>query len=174
MLEKLLTNALQYTGYLVELGLFLYILVRGQWRRVTAPWLYVGALLLVDGIARPSVLYSYGATSREYAYFYWLTDVLLGLAVFGLTCALFRRTAQSEIKLWRHLRLLLSFVLVLVVGISAFSISRNLNNLFTAFIVEFQQNLYFTCLVLITLLYLLVQRVRNEDQELNLLVAGLG
>jgi len=40
--------------------------------------------------------------------------------------------------------------------------------------VEFEQNLYFTCLVLNTLLYLLLQQTHSADEELGLLVCGLG
>jgi hypothetical protein len=174
MLERLLGYGLQYSGYALELALFLYLLIGGKWRRLAGPWLYVGCVLLLDGIGRPYVLYRYGLASHEYAYFFWLSDVLLGLAAFGVTCALFRRACAREAKMWQHLRLLLGTVFALVLGISALSLSQNLPQIFTGFIVEFQQNLYFTCLVLNTLLYLLVQRVRPEDEELNLLVAGLG
>src|SRR5207245_9709902 len=42
------------------------------------------------------------------------------------------------------------------------------------FMTEFQQNLYFACLVLNTLLYLLRQRRQSEDEELAMTVCGLG
>jgi hypothetical protein len=42
------------------------------------------------------------------------------------------------------------------------------------FIVEFSQNLYFTCLVLNTLLYVMLQQLAIDDDELGLLVCGMG
>jgi hypothetical protein len=76
--------------------------------------------------------------------------------------------------MWRLVRLLLVFVFLLVVSISGLSISRNQNDLFTYFTVEFNQNLYFTCLVLNTLLYLLLQQIESSDEQLGLLVCGVG
>jgi len=55
-----------------------------------------------------------------------------------------------------------------------FSISRNYSNIFGHFIVDLQKNLYFTCLVLNTLLYILMQKFETADDELNMLVCGLG
>ena len=42
------------------------------------------------------------------------------------------------------------------------------------FIIEFSQNLYFTCLVLNTLLYVMLQQLAVDDDELGLLVCGMG
>ena len=44
----------------------------------------------------------------------------------------------------------------------------------THFMDDFQQNLYFSCLVLNTLLYIKMQSMRTRDQELVLLVCGMG
>lgn len=174
MVDKLIGYGLQYAGYSLELGLFAFLIGRGRWKRLGGVTLYLTCLLAVDGVGRSYVLYRYGLASREYAYFFWLTDVLLTLAAFLLVCAFFRRACVQEEKMWRFLRLLLTFVFILVLGISSFSISRNYNQLFTRFIVEFQQNLYFTCLVLNTLLYILMQQIETEDDELALLVCGMG
>ena len=77
--------------------------------------------------------------------------------------------------MWRFVRLLLVFVFVLVVGISGLFFSHNYSDLFTLFfVVEFNQNLYFTCLVLNTLLYLLLQQIDSADDQLGLLVCGVG
>jgi energy-converting hydrogenase Eha subunit E len=120
------------------------------------------------------VLYRFGYSSHQYAYFFWLTDVLLALGAFLLVCAFFRRACLDESNMWRLVRLLLLLVFILVLGISLIFLSRNYNHLFTLFIYEFSQNLYFTCLVLNTLLYLLIQQVKSGDEELGLLVCGVG
>lgn len=165
---------LQLAGYLFEVGLLGFVFLRRRQRSLLPISIYLSVLLAIDGIGRPYVLYSYGFSSRQYAYFFWLTDVLLTLAGFLLLCSFFRRACLHEEKMWRFLRLLLAFVFILVLGISSLSLAQNYSNLFGIFIVEFQQNLYFTCLVLTTLLFLLIQRLQSADDELTLLVVGMG
>ena len=76
--------------------------------------------------------------------------------------------------MWRHIRLLLTLVLILVAGVSWFSLTQHYQQLFPRFIIEFEQNLYFTCLVLNTLLFILIRKLELADGELTLLVGGLG
>ena len=76
--------------------------------------------------------------------------------------------------MWQYLRLGLPAVFVLVGGYTAFSLAGHYDNLFTWFLVEFEQNLYFTCLVLNTMLYLLMRQLESTDEELDLLVCGVG
>lgn len=174
MAERLLGYLVQYGGYLLEVTLLGYVLVRHQSKRLMSVCLYLGLLLAADGVGRPYVLFRYGLKSYEYAYFYWLTDVMLALGAFLLVCALFRRACREEEKMWRFLRPMLVMTFLLVLGISLFSLSTHLDKLFTRFITEFEQNLYFTCLVLNTLLYILIQQIQSADDELSLLVTGLG
>lgn len=164
----------QFAGYLLQAGLVVFVLLRRRVRRLVPIVAYLALLLAIDAVSRPYVLYRYGFNSSQYAYFFWLTDVLLALAAFLLLCAFFRRACRQEPKLWHFLRLMLSFVFVLVLGTSILSLSRNYTNLFGRFIVEFQQNLYFTCLVLTTLLFLLIQWLQTADEELTSLVIGMG
>ena len=77
-------------------------------------------------------------------------------------------------KWWAIMRLMLVFVFILVVAISALALTRNYTQLYTGFIVEFSQNLYFSCLVLNTLLYVMIQQLAIDDDELGLLVCGMG
>jgi hypothetical protein len=168
------TLVLQFAGYLLEAALVMFVLVRRREPRLVPVCIYLSLLLAIDGMSRPCVLYRYGFSSPQYAYFFWLTDVLLVLAAFLLLCSFFRRACLHEEKMWGFLRLLLAFVFILVLGISSVSLAQNYSNLFGIFIVEFQQNLYFTCLVLTTLLFLLIQRLQSADDELTLLVVGMG
>jgi len=177
MAESLIQNALPYAAYLLEAAVLALLLLSGRWRRLFSVFLYLLLFFAADAIGRPYVLHSYGVTSRTYGYFYWLTDALLALAAFLLVCAFFRRACSTEEKTWRFLRLVLVSVFILVVGISLLTLSRNYTHLWTfgsMFIVEFGQNLYFTCLVLNTLLYILMQQNQTADEELGLLVCGIG
>ena len=175
MLGSFLHSALYYLVQGMVLGLFLFLFYKGNWKRLASVSAYLLALLLIDGVGRGYVLHYFGLNSIEYFYSYWLTDVALTLGAFLLVCTFFHRAcAIQEEKMWRFIRLFLVFVFVLVLGISAFSLSRNYGNLFSKFMFEFQQNLYFTCLVLNTLLYILMQQIETADDELGMLVCGMG
>jgi hypothetical protein len=176
MSEQVLILGLQYAGYVLEVVLFVLLARSGRLRRLKGLCLYVTALFLIDGIARPIALHCWGleSPSHRYFYFYWLTDIVLALGQFLLICAFFRRACAREEKMWRFARLMLVFALVLVGAISALFLTRNYSQLFTSFIIEFSQNLYFTCLVLNTLLFVMIQQFSIEDEELGLLVCGIG
>jgi hypothetical protein len=174
MSDQILIHGLQYGIYILEGVVCVLFASRGRWRQLKGLCLYVTLLFCLDGVARPAVLNYFGRASVQYAYFYWLTDVVLATGAFLLICSFFRRACTREQKLWRVVRLLLVFVFVLVVAISALALTRHYSQLYTAFIVEFSQNLYFSCLVLNTLLYLMIQQLAIDDDELGLLVCGMG
>ena len=116
----------------------------------------------------------YGFTSPQYFYFFYVTDAVLALSAFLLVCSFFRRAFVERLEMWQSLRLVLVSVFIIVVGISCVSLKMNYTNLFSRFTTEFEQNLYFTCLVLNTALYILIQHVQVADDELELLVCGMG
>jgi hypothetical protein len=172
--DQLLIHGLQYGIYILEVVVCALLASQQRWRKLKALCLYVTLLFGLDGVARPAVLNFFGQRSVQYAYFYWVTDVVLALGAFLLTCSFFRRACVREEKLWHFIRLLLVFTFLLVGAISALTLSRNYSQLFTGFIVEFSQNLYFSCLILNTLLYVMIQQLAIEDDELGLLVCGMG
>jgi hypothetical protein len=174
MNEQLILRGLQYGTYVLEVYVFLLLARRGRWARLKGLCLYVCALFVVDGVARPSICYQFGYFSRQYYSFYWVTDVVLALGAFLLICAFFRRACAREEKMWKFTRLVLVFAFLLVVVISALFLARNYSDLFSRFITEFSQNLYFACLVLNTLLYLMIQQLVIDDDELGMLVCGIG
>lgn len=164
---------LQDSGILIEAALVLYVAWSSQWKRQGAVALYLCTMLGAQ-LTRACVLHLYGLTSRRYYYTYWSTDFLLVLSAFLAVSLFFRRACVHEEKMWRFVRLLLLFVFVLVAAFSGVSLSHNRNDFFTYFIVEFNQNLYFTCLVLNTLLYFLLHYINSTDEQLGLLVCGVG
>jgi hypothetical protein len=172
--DKLLVYGLEYAGFGMEAFICFLLARQGRWRRLKGLYLYMAGLLLLDGVGRCAVLNYFGQTSAQYAYFYWLSDFLLAMGAFLLTCGFFRRASLQEDRLWRIVRLVLVFVFILVLGISSLSLTRNYSHLFSGFIVEFSQNLYFSCLILNTLLYVMIQQLAIEDDELGLLVCGMG
>ena len=165
--------ALHYSGILIEAALIIYVAWGRRLKSEFTPAFYVAFLLAAD-VGRMCVLRLHGLASRQYYYVYWSTDLLLVIAAFLLVCLFFRRACLHEKKIWGTVRLLLLFVFMLVTGISGLSFSHNFSHLFTYFIIEFNQNLYFACLVLNTLLYILLQQIESTDEELGLLVCGVG
>jgi hypothetical protein len=171
--SNLVSHVLQYAGILIEAALVLYMVWTSQWKGQGGIPLYLTSLLCAQ-LTRAYILHVFGATGTDYFYVYWSTDLPLVVSAFLLVCFLFRRACRNEEKMWNFVRLLLLFVFVLVVGVAGLTFSRNYNNLFTDFVVEFNQDLYFACLVLNTLLYLLLQYIESIDEQLGLLVCGVG
>jgi len=174
MSDQLLTCGLQYAGYMVEAAICLLLIWQGRWRRLKGLCLYVAALFMLDGLARSASFSYFGQGSTQYYYFYWVTDVALALGAFLLVCNFFHRACAHEDKMWKFVRLALVLVFVFVLAYSALKLTSNYSHLYTVFIIEFSQNLYFTCLVLNTLLYVMMQQLVIDDDELGLLVCGLG
>ncbi|MGO9272807.1 MAG: hypothetical protein ACLQOO_21650 [Terriglobia bacterium] len=176
MLEQLLTNGLQYAGYLFQALLLGVLVARGHLKRLAGLCLYLGLFLLLDAAARLYTLLHYGRGSRQYFYVYWLTDVVLTVLAFALVCAFFRRACADDEKMWHQLRPVLGFVFLLLAAISYLMIANRLHNYTELYywIYQFQQNTYFACLVLTTLLYIMIQRSEVRDEELAMLVCGMG
>ena len=175
MTGTLAASIMQYAVYALEVYLVWYLFTRGQWKRLAGVLIYAVLFLLIDAVARPYFLYSYGFTSREYVYCYWSTDVLIEFAAFLLVCSFFKRALRDDRERWLLVRRVLGSAFVLVFAVSVFSIFRNSGHLIGAhFIIEFQQNLYFAVLVLNSMLYIMMQQLDSHDEELSMLVCGLG
>lgn len=174
MLSLLLSHGLQYASYALEVALVAAILLRGWWRKYPALFIFTAAFAFIDAILRPTVLYSYGQSSLQYIYCYWTTDLGLTLGAFLLICFFFRRACARNQELWPTLRTMLISVFVLVGFISCLTMSRHYSALGWSFAVELSQNVYFACLVLNTLLYIMLQYVDCADEALGLVVCGLG
>jgi hypothetical protein len=173
MATNIASYGLLYVGLFVEAALVLYLVRSTQWKKQGGVAFYVTTLLVAES-ARTYVLEAYGYASRQYRYVYWSTDFLLVICAYVVVCLLFRRACSHENKMWRFVRLLLGFTFLVVLGVSGVAFLRNCRNSFPHFQVEFSQNLYFTCLVLNTLLYLLLQQIESTDDQLGLLVCGVG
>lgn len=173
-MSALAMHAVQYLVYGIELSLVVVLALSGRWRRLRGFSIYVLALFCSDSILRPLVLYKFGWRSLAYRYVYWSTDVLLVLGAFLLISYFFKHACQGKEELWASVRLGLAVVFALVVVISLLFLSHNSSSVFASFISGFQQNLYFVCLVLNTLLYIMMQRMECSDDDLVLLVCGLG
>jgi hypothetical protein len=169
-----LSHGLQYASYALEASLVVALVLGGWWKKQTAFFLYVASYVFIDAVLRPTVLYSYGWSSLQYNRCYWLSDIAITLGAFLLICVFFRRACAQKKDLWPILRTMLASVLVIVAFISSFAMSRHYGHLASSFVIELSQNVYFACLVLNTLLYIMLQYVDCADEGLGLLVCGLG
>jgi hypothetical protein len=167
------SDLLSYAGYILEAGLLVYLLARGYAKRVWELVFYL-AMSLGVGVARSYALARYGLVSPQYGNCYWTTDLLLVLAAFVLVVSFFRRACTENPGMWRFISFLLATVLVAITAISYFSLSSHSGKIFSFFIIEFSQNLYFASLVLTTLLYLMTLKMDIADERLGMLVCGLG
>lgn len=174
MADRMAIDALQYLGYAVEIALVAVIIGRKWWKDYTAFSLYVVAFVLVDVAIRPLFLDAYGFSSRQYRHCYWFTDIALTLAAFALISVFFKRSLSDNKRRWSSLRTSLAVIFGGIVAASYLSISAHYDHLFGRFLVDLQQNLYFACLVLNTILFLMLQNSDSGDSLLGLLVCGLG
>lgn len=173
MIDAIFSYGFQYACYLIEAGLIVFMTRSQRRSRFISPLLYL-ACSLGASLERMYALHRYGVSSPSYSSAYWSTDFPLVVSLFVLVCVFFRRACADQGEMWRLVRFFLVFVFVAVVGISGLFFSRHYASLVTDFVVEFSQNLYFTCLVLTTLLYLLLQYIDSLDDQLGLLVCGVG
>jgi len=171
--SALASDVLSYSGYILEVGLLVYLLLRGRGKHLWEIVFYLALSLGVAG-ARFYTLHQYGLSSSQYGNCYWTTDLLLVLAAFVLVVSFFRRACSGKPGMWENVRMLLGGVLVSIAAISYFSLANHSDKLFSSFTVEFSQNLYFACLVLTTLLYLMTLKMEIADERLGMLVCGLG
>lgn len=176
MPERLLQFCLQYGGYTLELVLLVLLLWRGYLRRLTSLCLFVLTLFAIDAGVRPLSLIRYGPGSTEYFDLYWLTELILAFAAFSLICVFFRYACVGHREVWKTIRPALAIVVVLALAISSATFVKHYHQhqLFTRFVYNFSQDLYFICLVLNTALYLTLAWFKNRDELLHLLVCGLG
>jgi hypothetical protein len=168
-----LSSVLSYAGTLFGAGLLIVLLSR---RLAVDLWeisVYLLTALSV-GAVRSYTLARYGFASHQYGTCYWTTDLVLVLAAFVLVVSFFRRACSENAELWQFVKLLLGAVLIAIAAVSYFSLARHEGEIFSSFIIEFSQNLYFASLVLTTLLYLMTLRMEIADERLGLLVCGLG
>jgi hypothetical protein len=173
MESNLVGYLLQDSGILIEAALVSYLAWTSQWKRQGAVAFYLSSLV-VGQLTRACLLHEYGLSSMQYYYGYWITDLLMVMSAFVAVYLFFGRACLREEKLWRLIRSFLVLLLVLVAAISSVSLSLNRHDFFTYFLVTFNQKLYFTCLVLNTLLYLMLHHLNSDDDQLELLVCGVG
>lgn len=115
----------------------------------------------------------YGYTSPEYFYFYYTGDAVATIALYLLIGSFFDRLLRESV-FHKYVRPTLAFFFLMVVGVSGLFVSRSMDNLYSRFGIELQQNMFFVGLLLTFLLWISMSYLRAESRRFVLLVSGLG
>lgn len=124
-------------------------------------------------LATQYVIYTAGYTSIEYFYFYYTGDAILTTVAYLVIAGLFDQMFRHSI-LSRYVRPTLAIFFLLVVAISGIFISRSVDHLYSRFVIELQQNMFFVGVLLTFLLWLSMSYLGAETRRFALLVSGLG
>jgi hypothetical protein len=115
----------------------------------------------------------YGYESAQYYYFYFLGDAIQNIAGYLLIASFFDRLLR-ESAFHKYVRPTLAICFLLIAGISAFFIAGSVGRLYSEFVLELQQNLYFVGVLLTFLLWMSVSYLDVRSRRFTLLVSGLG
>ena len=139
--------------YATVLSVFvaLAIIIRGQFRRFSVLATYF-AIVAAVSLLRMHALYAYGFQSSEYAYFYYFSDLLLGVLLYFVITTLYRKVFPAE---GADLRLRVgSIVIAAGVGIWSLAIVQATSSrLISRWIVEYSQDLYLVSAVAALVLF---------------------
>ncbi|MFQ5926488.1 MAG: hypothetical protein ACE5MH_03545 [Terriglobia bacterium] len=119
---------------------------------------------------------TYGYESAAYFYFYFTGDVIGTTIAYLVVASLFDQMFRQSI-FRDYVRPTLAIFFFLVVGVSALAISRSISqfsSVYTVFVTEFEQNMYFVGVLLTFLLWLSMMYLGAETRRFVLLVSGLG
>ncbi len=115
----------------------------------------------------------YGYESGQYYYFYFLGDAIPNVIGYLLIGSFFDRLLR-ESAFHKYVRPTLAICFLLIAGISALFIVGSVEHLYSEFVLEFQQNLYFVGVLLTLLLWMSVSYLDVRSRRFTLLVSGLG
>jgi hypothetical protein len=145
---------------------------KGAFRKYLLLNFYMAASVLVT-VVRYKILASYGFSSAQYLYVYYYSDALLTIFLYFALASLYAHVL-SEIKAEQYVRF---GTLLLLAGTALFSYSvvqESTTKLFSRFVVELSQNLYFVGLILTYVLWGAILKLRETRARLVQLVLSLG
>jgi len=115
----------------------------------------------------------YGYESLTYFYFYYTGDAIASIIGYLLIASFFDQMFRRS--MFRpYIRPTLAIFFFLVVGVSALFVWRNYSTLYSSFLIELQQNMFFVGVLLTFLLWLSMNYLHAESRRFVLLVSGLG
>ncbi len=163
---------LQVFGYVAAAGVLGGSLRRACFRRYFFLNLYVMAVCACDAL-RWVFLRTYGFSSPQFSYAYYLSDAVLAILAYILILKFFDILFRNS-PLRVTIRLALFFFFLLLAGMSYIFVSHSVSHFYSRLVMEFQQNMYFAMLVLAALLWVSLAHLQLGDRQLNLLITGVG
>jgi hypothetical protein len=154
---------------LTFLGVSLY---KGQFTRYLCLSLYAVGLLAGD-VTRQLVRYSYGFSSKQYFYAYFIADICIVVLKYLAILSVFDIILRDS-PLRAQVRWASTIFFCIVAGMSYALISGATAHFKSKLIVELQQNLHFASVVLAALLCLSLAQLRVATPWLRILVCGFG
>jgi len=124
-------------------------------------------------LATQYLIHTVGYESVEYFYFYFTGDAIANTICYLTIASFFDQMFRQSIFA-RYVRPTLGFFFFLVILISGLFIARSVDHLFSRFVLEFQQNMYFVGVLLTFLLWMSMMYLGAETRRFALLVSGLG
>lgn len=131
---------------------------------LSSVWFTLGSLYLIR---------TQGYNSLSYFYFYYTGDAIQNIIGYLLIAAFFDQMFRRSM-FHSYVRPTLAIFFLLVVGISALFVWRNYSTLYSSFLIELQQNMFFVGVLLTFLLWLSMNYLHAESRRFVLLVSGLG
>lgn len=148
-------------------------MLRGTYRYYPFVFAYV-IFNLFSTVAQGSFKYNFGATSRAYARAYWVSDFIATLLILLIIIHLIRMAmARHPLRNPVYAGLLVG--LVLTGAVSGFLVqNRSLDPLKSKLMTEVGRDYYFSAVLLVAILWVMLIRTNQENKQLYLLTSGLG
>ena len=159
-------------GAFLEVAVVVCALRRHSFRRYLCLNLYMLLSFLVS-LVRYQVFSRFGLGSHEYLYCYYYSDALLTICLYLALITLYLHVFD-EMKAEKYVRLA---AVMLLAGTALFSyavVQQSSHRMFTSFVYELSQNLYFVGLVLTYVLWGAILKLRETRTQLIQLVLSLG
>jgi hypothetical protein len=124
-------------------------------------------------VGRYGVFSHYGLASTQYFYYFYYSDLLLTICLYfaltGLFTEVFREMGASK-----YVRACAALVLLLTALLSFVIVHQAQNRLFTKFVIELSQNLYFVGAIFTYLLWGAMLKLKKTQTRLIHIVLALG
>jgi len=157
---------------LLALSFLVICIWKGMARRYIYLNLHSASLLISSGV-RFLVRSSYGFQSTKYFYTFYISDLVLTVLLYMVILSVFE-TILRDSALRNQARGAFFVCFAIVAAMSYFAISNSLSNHVQRYVIELQQNMYFTSVVMTALLCVALTHLRVADPQLRVIVFGLG
>jgi sorbitol-specific phosphotransferase system component IIC len=134
--------------------------------------LYATSMLLCSAV-RQIILHAYGLRSPAYFFAYFLSDLLLTVALYLATLSVFDIILRGS-PARNKARVAFVSCFAIIAMLSYFAISNSISYLYGRYILELERNMHFASVVLTVLMCIAMSESRVEDSQLRVLVFGLG